>query len=98
VIDPASGRDAVGDVLLEEGRIAAVEDSLEAVGDAEQVDAEGLWVAPGFVDLHTHLREPGQEYKEDIASGGRAAAAGGVTPHSCNANTDPQNNDPAVAE
>jgi dihydroorotase len=98
VIDPASGRDAVGDVLLDEGRIAAVEDALEAVGDAEEVDAGGLWVAPGFVDLHAHLREPGQEYKEDIASGGRAAAAGGFTAICCMANTNPVNDDPAVTE
>ena len=98
VLDPASGRDRRGDVLIEDGRILAVEDAIESAGDAEQVDAEGLWVAPGFVDLHAHLREPGQEYKEDIASGGRAAAAGGFTTVCCMANTDPVNDDPSVTD
>jgi dihydroorotase len=98
VLDPASGRDGRADVLIEDGRIAAVADALEGVADADAVDAEGLWVAPGFVDLHAHLREPGQEYKEDIASGGRAAAAGGFTAVCCMANTDPVNDDPSVTE
>ena len=98
VLDPASGRDSRADVLIEDGRIAAVEDALEAVADAEEVDAHGLWVAPGFVDLHAHLREPGQEYKEDIASGGRAAAAGGFTTVCCMANTNPVNDDPSVTD
>jgi dihydroorotase len=98
VLDPASGRDGRADVLIEDGRIAAVEDALSGVGDAEIVDAAGLWVAPGFVDLHAHLREPGQEYKEDIASGGRAAAAGGFTAVCCMANTNPVNDDPSVTE
>jgi dihydroorotase len=98
VLDPASGRDGRAHVLIEDGRIAAVADALEGVADAEIVDAEGLWVAPGFVDLHAHLREPGQEYKEDIASGGRAAAAGGFTAVCCMANTNPVNDDPSVTD
>jgi dihydroorotase len=98
VLDPASGRDGVLDVLIEDGRIAGVEGPLESVADAEEVDAHGLWVAPGFVDLHAHLREPGQEYKEDIASGGRAAAAGGFTAVCCMANTNPVNDDPSVTD
>jgi len=98
VLDPASGRDGRADVLIEDGRIVAVGDALEGVSDAEAVNAEGLWVAPGFVDLHAHLREPGQEYKEDIASGGRAAAAGGFTAVCCMANTDPVNDDPSVTD
>ena len=72
ILDPATDRDAPGEVLIEDGRIAAVEDSIQA-DDAEIIDASGCWVAPGLVDIHTHLREPGQEYKENIASGGRAA-------------------------
>jgi dihydroorotase len=98
VLDPASGRDGRADVLIEDGRISAVEAVLEGVADAEVVNAEGLWVAPGFVDLHAHLREPGQEYKEDIASGGRAAAAGGFTAVCCMANTNPVNDDPSVTD
>jgi len=98
VLDPASGRDGRADVLIEDGCIVAVEDALAGVSDAEVVDAAGLWVAPGFVDLHAHLREPGQEYKEDIASGGRAAAAGGFTAVCCMANTNPVNDDPSVTD
>jgi dihydroorotase len=97
VLDPATGRDEPSDVLLEDGVVAAVGPGLEARG-AESVDASGCWVAPGFVDLHTHLREPGQEYKEDLASGGRAAVAGGFTTVACMANTDPVNDDPSVTE
>ena len=97
ILDPATDRDAPGDVLIEDGRIAAVENSIEAT-DAEIIDAEGLWVTPGLVDIHTHLREPGQEYKEDIASGGRAAVAGGFTAVACMANTDPVNDDPSVTD
>ncbi|HBZ71795.1 MAG TPA: dihydroorotase [Deltaproteobacteria bacterium] len=97
VLDASSNRDEKADVLIEDGRIAAVEPSLDTSG-AEAIDAGGLWVAPGFVDLHAHLREPGQEYKEDIASGGRAAVAGGFTTLACMANTHPANDDPAVTD
>jgi dihydroorotase len=93
VLDPSSNRDETADVLIEDGRVA----SLEMPG-AELIDARGLWVAPGFVDLHAHLREPGQEYKEDIASGGRAAVAGGFTTVACMANTHPANDDPALTD
>ncbi len=97
VIDPAVERDERADVLIEDGRIAAVDASIDA-RDAEMVDASGCWVTPGFIDLHAHLREPGQEYKEDIASGGSAGAAGGFTSICCMANTDPVNDDPSVTE
>jgi dihydroorotase len=97
VIDPAVELDELLDVLIEDGRIAAIGSDLAPTG-AERVDAEGCWVVPGFVDLHTHLREPGQEYKEDIASGGRAAAAGGFTTVCCMANTNPVNDDPSVTD
>jgi dihydroorotase len=97
VLDPAAELDAVLDVLIEDGRIAAVGENLSVTG-AERVDAAGCWVAPGLVDLHVHLREPGQEYKEDIASGGRAAAAGGFTAVACMANTTPVNDDPSVTD
>jgi len=95
VLDPAAGIDENADVLIEDDRIAAVGPELDARG-TEVLDATGCWVAPGFVDLHTHLREPGQEYKEDLGSGGRAAVAGGFTSVTCMANTDPVNDDPAV--
>jgi len=97
ILDPATDRDAPGDVLIEDGRIAAVENSIEAT-DVETIDAAGCWVAPGLVDLHAHLREPGQEYKEDIGSGGRAAVAGGFTAVACMANTNPVNDDPSVTD
>jgi dihydroorotase len=97
ILDPAVGRDEPGDLLAEDGRIAAVGSGLDARG-AEVVDAEGAWIAPGFIDLHAHLREPGLEYKEDIASGGRSAVAGGFSAVACMANTHPVNDDPAMTD
>ncbi len=97
LLDPASGCDEVGDLLVEGGRIVALGSDI-AAGDAEILDASGCWLAPGFIDLHVHLREPGQEYKEDIASGGRAGIAGGFTALVCMANTQPVNDDPSVTE
>ncbi len=97
ILDPAANRDEPGDVLLVDGRIEAVDAGIESRG-AELIDAEGAWIAPGFVDLHCHLREPGQEYKEDIASGGRSAVAGGFTAIACMANTHPVNDDPAMTD
>lgn len=97
LLDPATGRDAMLDVVIEDGRIAALGDDLAPTG-AERIDASGCWVVPGLVDLHAHLREPGQEYKEDIASGGRAAAAGGFSAVACMANTTPVNDDPSVTD
>lgn len=80
--------DMVGDLLVEDGVIKAAGGQLSAEG-AEVIDARGLVVAPGFIDMHVHLREPGLEAKEDIASGTRAAAAGGYTTVCCMANTKP---------
>ena len=88
VIDPASGMDTVADVLVEDGKIAAVGQSLPTA-DAETVDCTGKVVAPGLIDMHVHLRDPGLEAKEDVASGTRAAAAGGFTMVCCMANTKP---------
>ncbi len=84
VVDPSSGTDEVRDVAVVDGRIAA-----DAPAGAEVLDCEGLLVAPGLVDLHTHLREPGFEHKETIVTGTRAAAVGGYTAVSAMANTDP---------
>ena len=88
VLDPAGGFDGTADVLLEDGRIAGVEGRIETQ-DAEIIDAEGLVVAPGLVDMHVHFREPGFEYKEDVASGSRSAVAGGFTTVACMPNTSP---------
>ena len=84
-------------VLIEGDRIAALGDDLSDE-DASVVDASGLSVVPGFVDIHCHLREPGYEYKEDIASGTAAAARGGFTSICCMANTDPVNDNAVVTE
>jgi dihydroorotase len=97
ILDPHSGRDERADLLLEDGRVAALGSGLPTEG-ALLLDATGRWVAPGFVDLHCHLREPGQEYKEDIGTGGRAAVAGGFTAVACMANTQPVNDDPATTD
>ena len=97
LLDPSIDHDAVADLLVEDDRVVEVGPNLKAE-NAEVIEAEGKWVAPGFVDLHVHLREPGQEYKEDLASGGRAAVAGGFTSICCMANTEPVNDDPAVTQ
>jgi dihydroorotase len=90
VIDPAAKVDAPMDVLLREGRVAEVAPPNKLRGGAdEKFDARGLIVAPGFIDLHVHLREPGQSYKETIASGTAAASAGGFTSVCCMPNTQP---------
>ncbi len=90
LVDPASGTDETLDLLVEDGKVAAVEKSLSVRG-AEVYDATGLVVAPGFLDMHVHLREPGFERKETIATGLAAALAGGFTGVACMPNTDPVN-------
>jgi dihydroorotase len=98
VVDPAGGTDAVADVLIADGRIQKVGRALKAPAGAEAIDATGKVVCPGFIDMHVHLREPGFEYKETIASGTRAAAAGGFTAVACMANTFPVNDNRAVTD
>lgn len=86
VIDPANRRDAVGDLYIQDGKIA---DPKTAPADVERIDCKGLIIAPGLIDIHVHLREPGQSAKETIATGTRAAAAGGFTTVVCMPNTSP---------
>jgi dihydroorotase len=95
VMDPATGLDAIRDVAIEDGRIVAIGESLSTTG-AEVLDAAGLIVAPGFIDMHVHLREPGFEHAETIESGSRAAAAGGFTSICCMPNTSPVNDSATV--
>src|SRR5512134_3415483 len=93
VVDPATGRDEVGDVLVEDGRIGSPDG---ATAGATVLEADGLVLAPGLVDLHTHLREPGREDKETVETGCRAAALGGFTAVSPMPNTDPVADNAAV--
>lgn len=95
IVDPASAVDGRRDILIENGRIAAVAPRLDAA-EARILDASGLVVAPGFIDVHVHLREPGQEHKETIRSGTRAAAAGGFTSVFAMPNTNPVNDRPEI--
>ena len=95
VLDPASKTDAALDVLLDGEKIAKVGANLSAP-DAEVFDAKGLVVAPGFIDLHCHLREPGQEISETIETGTRAAARGGFTAVCCMPNTQPVNDNASI--
>src|SRR5688500_12822733 len=95
VIDPSSNIDRVTDVLLKDGVVEAVDDRLSAPDDADVIDATGMVVCPGLIDLHVHLREPGGEHKETIASGSMAAVAGGFTTVCAMPNTDPPIDDPA---
>jgi dihydroorotase len=97
VIDPAQGINSGRDLLIEDGRVAKLLDrGADVPREVEVFDATGLIVAPGFIDLHTHLREPGAEYKETIATGAAAAVAGGWTSICAMPNTDPVNDNPAV--
>jgi dihydroorotase len=97
VMDPVNGVNGVCDVLLEGARVAAVSDRIDA-GGSRTIDAAGLVVAPGFVDIHAHLRDPGLEYKEDIESGTRAAARGGFTTVCAMPNTEPAMDTRATVE
>ena len=97
VLSFPGGLGGEADVLVRDGHIARLGSGIDA-GGAEVVDASGCVVAPGFVDLHVHLREPGMEYKEDVASGSRAATVGGFSAMFCMPNTDPPIDNSSVAE
>ncbi|MGB8224304.1 MAG: amidohydrolase family protein, partial [Polyangiales bacterium] len=102
VVDPSRGLDETADVVIEAGRIRDVGRDAGAAYQASDrvrvVDVSGRWVCPGFIDLHVHLREPGQEYKEDIGSGLDAAVAGGFTAVCPMPNTKPTNDNRAITE
>ena len=97
VLDPASGTDKVMDVLVEDRAVVAMGEGLNEPAD-RVIDAEGLWVCPGFIDLHTHLREPGFTYKETIATGTRSGAKGGFTTLCAMPNTDPVTDTDIIVE
>lgn len=99
IIDPSQNKDAVGDLLISNGVIREIAPVISSAGKKIHViDAKGKIVAPGLIDLHTHVREPGFEYKETIASATAAAAAGGFTTICCMPNTNPVNDNQAVTE
>ena len=91
IIDPANRLDSIGDVLIQDGRIAAAGPNAAsgAPADVQRLDAKGKVVCPGLIDLHVHLREPGQSAKETISTGTKAAARGGFTTVVCMPNTSP---------
>lgn len=93
IIDPANKIDRIGDLIIKDGVIA---DTTQPVADLPVIDAAGCWVVPGLIDMHVHLREPGEEYKEDIVSGALAAASGGFTAVTCMPNTKPVNDNATV--
>lgn len=99
VVDPATGLDGTYDVLIDGDRIARVEKNIPVDGTITAVDVPAEWVvAPGLIDMHVHLREPGQEHKETVATGTAAAVAGGFTAVACMPNTDPVNDSAGVTE
>ena len=95
VIDPSQSIDAVRDVLVVDGVVADVGEGIDLPEGTREIDAGGLVVTPGLIDVHVHLREPGGEHRETIATGARAAAAGGFTAVCAMPNTDPVVDDPA---
>ena len=97
LIDPSQGIDATMDILIADGVVLELGQGLAAPEGTQAIDASGLIVTPGLIDMHVHLRDPGLEYKEDIATGSRAAAAGGFTSVACMPNTSPVIDSKAVA-
>lgn len=98
IIDPANSLDQTGDVLIADGCIQqiAAPGTLTCPDNGKSINLQGKWIVPGLIDMHVHLREPGEEYKETIASGTRAAAAGGFTAVACMPNTNPVNDNQSV--
>jgi dihydroorotase len=98
LIDPAGALDRSMDILIENGKFKEIAASIKKASGCPVLDARDKVIAPGFIDMHTHLREPGQENKESIESGSRAAAHGGFTSLACMANTEPVNDNRSVTE
>ena len=98
IIDPADNREGIADILIQDGRIMQVDQNIPVSPDVELIDAGGQLVVPGLIDMHTHLREPGYEYKETIQTGTMSAAAGGFTTVCCMPNTKPVNDSQSVTE
>ena len=96
IIDPANGRDEIADLFIVDGKIADKAAAGNAFSGSEEIDAKGLIVAPGLIDMHVHFREPGAGWKETIESGSRAAAAGGFTTVVCMPNTSPAADSPST--
>ncbi len=98
IVDPGQNLQGKYDLLIEKGRIKAIEKDIKTDQNVQIIDLSGLYISPGFIDLHTHLREPGFENKETILSGSRAAVHGGFTSIACMANTNPVNDNRSVTE
>ena len=104
VIDPANNIDNTLDIFINQGKIIRIGKNIDPervrrdIGKFRIIDASGKIIAPGFIDMHTHLREPGQEGKETIATGCQAAAVGGFTALACMPNTNPVNDNKIVTE
>lgn len=98
IIDPSQNIDFVGDLLIEDGKILGIEKNIEIKEKVEVIEAKNLWILPGLVDIHVHLREPGEEWKEDIETGTKAALYGGILRLACMPNTKPPNDSPEVTK
>ncbi len=98
IIDPSNNRDGIADILVSGSIIVQIEQDIPVSQEAQVIDATGLLVVPGLIDMHTHLREPGYEYKETIKTGTMSAAAGGFTSVCCMPNTQPVNDSQSVTE
>lgn len=98
IIDPSQNLDFVGDLLIEDGKILGIEKNIEIKEKVEVIEAKNLWILPGLVDIHVHLREPGEEWKEDIETGTKAALYGGILRLACMPNTKPPNDSPEVTK